>query len=988
MNAMKMKWIAVLWLAFAWTALGAYEYVWVDTNTGTYEPAKVEADQHNNVQAVTGRFTYLYVNGVQIGGTSTGGAVVVDSDSPISGLTPAVTNISGYREVNSSLMSGVGFWYSFTWADAGFVTDETGGRNSGVLLPTNRPTVWSDYAMGFSKAREDYVGQAGSSSLLDLGVNALMGFWIRLTSPLSGSNPLLLAGGPTNYFGIYADATNIMIKFQLAGVSHILTKAHTNQLHDGQWHRVVAAYRKLGLTGTTGAQMCVWIDGVGAVSNMACTNAFLSNNHRFLIGHSDVFSDNKYLDGALDDVFVLNSWPTEAAITNDYAIGRSMGRYEFAKGAPVAPTLLYPPNEGSVSSGTISRLTWLPSSLNTTYTLKIWEELFPVHNFKGFAVSEVEEHIYMVSSPGRLEVSRDWGDSWEGIGGTNSYTAVATTTNSDPQFSGDIAVAATARGASPNIWFRSGGFQDLRTVHTNSNYQWSDVALSTKGTAVVILAVAANAPIRKSENGGATWTSVGLTQQWSCVAMGTNYRHAIVGSSTGGVYGTKDAGVTWSNMESIGVSDVCFARHQVGSEWRAYACETNGLIYYAYNLANGFKPCTYSPTGIWSSISCSDDGIYVVAAKSNGSIHVSYNAGTNWTDASGEALGNPGTVENIQRVGMSPDGSYLVAGKDDGQLYTSGNYGGTWYGWSGTNVVVTTNSNYALDVGDDINRTNYWAVQASNTYGMSYSATNTFVISDAGFTYGLYTNFGLYCNMESNTDPVVYDRTDRMGRDNLFLVAQTVGGYSDRAVWLNTGDADYMNWREYLASGTNYGNAGSGSFSVGMWFNCDANLDAPVQVLVRDSDDVNPSAFGFQIRILPGSGLVAAQVGVWDHIAEEGPGSIRIMGYANNRYPAREWSHVVAVVELTAGGKRLTLKIYLNGVLTHLPGSMASETTSYFTLLTQWPLNFGKTDPLYTSGWMFQGGLDDIFIVDRALSELEVLELYNKNRSRAQQYDP
>lgn len=385
-----IKW-AALWIVMASTAMGAYEYVWVDTNTGVYKPARVQSDISNRVpywagyiavsnidanhrdllNVHTGRFEEIWLAGVRLG--STGGAVVV-SDTPVSGLTPTPSAFTPtYRTVNSDALHGNGFWYSFTESGT-YYADETSGNNSGVGLPTNRaPTVVS-YAATLSKISENYIGQSGSTGILSGVSDAAFGLWLKLTSPLTNNNPMLMAGGSSGLFGMWMDSSNVYVTVKSVAASASLTYAHTNELSDGAWHRLIATYKKTGIAGGTGADIALWLDGSVVSSGTEATNFFPVNSRKFLIGNSDGTNmGNAFIDGSMDDVFAISQIPSGLEITNDYSWGRSMSSKEFETLPPAAPILLAPASGASIWTGAVPvNLVWSDSSVATTQRVGLW----------------------------------------------------------------------------------------------------------------------------------------------------------------------------------------------------------------------------------------------------------------------------------------------------------------------------------------------------------------------------------------------------------------------------------------------------------------------------------------------------------------------------------------------------------------------------------------------------------------------------------------
>lgn len=372
---MKTARLAIMtWLGLELVTMAAYEYVWVDTNIGVYKPAWVESDQHSNVQATTGRFDVLWVGGAQITGTTTSTPSVDPEDGPVSSLTPSPSGLSfPLRSGIDSYYLDAKFWYSMTAnIDEQFTSDDTGNNNHGAGMPQERLPAWTNYALSFSRIDENYIAQSGATNILSGGTAGSLGLWIKLDSPLTNQTPLLMSGGRSNLFGLYADSTNIhSLYVGLDGAQARLAHTSSVALADGNWHRVVSTFEKTGPSGSETARHCLWIDDSLVASNLSETNFFLRNQRLFIGINSDGLpGTNGFIDGMIDDVFALSRALTGLEITNDFARGRSMMDSEWSKSKPATAYGISPANGSTIATSANQQVTWSASSVAEKYYIQ------------------------------------------------------------------------------------------------------------------------------------------------------------------------------------------------------------------------------------------------------------------------------------------------------------------------------------------------------------------------------------------------------------------------------------------------------------------------------------------------------------------------------------------------------------------------------------------------------------------------------------------
>jgi hypothetical protein len=146
----------------------------------------------------------------------------------------------------------------------------------------------------------------------------------------------------------------------------------------------------------------------------------------------------------------------------------------------------------------------------------------------------------------------------------------------------------------------------------------------------------------------------------------------------GPIYASTDSGLTW--METSAPSDLwtslaccadgtkLVAAAKLGNNWNG-ANVGDGLIYISTNSGASWIQAD-APADFWSSVACSADGRFMVAATS-GSIYVSVDSGQTWTLTTAPA-------NDWTSVACSADGTKLLAAAYIGLIYTSTNSGATW----------------------------------------------------------------------------------------------------------------------------------------------------------------------------------------------------------------------------------------------------------------------------------------------------------------------
>ena len=185
--------------------------------------------------------------------------------------------------------------------------------------------------------------------------------------------------------------------------------------------------------------------------------------------------------------------------------------------------------------------------------------------------------------------------------------------------------------------------------------------------------------IRKSTNGGATWTPTGLT--WTVAQNRTIRRLAIhptngnilLAATSDGVYRTADGGVTWQRILPISAYD---AEFQPNNGNIAYV--TTSQVLKSTNAGATFSPLTATCAGARYSIQVAPSRpstLYTLCASAPPSVQKSINGGTTWTTTTPPGVALYGYYDTVLAVSPVNPNNVYVAGFD---MKQSTDGGRTW----------------------------------------------------------------------------------------------------------------------------------------------------------------------------------------------------------------------------------------------------------------------------------------------------------------------
>lgn len=225
----------------------------------------------------------------------------------------------------------------------------------------------------------------------------------------------------------------------------------------------------------------------------------------------------------------------------------------------------------------------------------------------------------------------------------------------------------------------------------------------------------------KTAEGNASWLSFAATSDGKTM-ISTKGTNSAVRRST-------DGGATWSDMTTV-----------PAGAYNALAMSTdgknivignqNGTLYFSQNSGVTFNPTTAGNAGAgvggWYTAASSDDGKVIVAGDYNNALYVSKDSGSTWTkQVTPNASGVPSIGTWVSSY-VSSDGTKIFVGAKDGYIYkSSGN--GTW-----TKVAPTGTAS-----GE------YWALTGSGDGNTLYAGKmdgKVWKSTDAGATWSELTN--------------------------------------------------------------------------------------------------------------------------------------------------------------------------------------------------------------------------------------------------------
>lgn len=297
--------------------------------------------------------------------------------------------------------------------------------------------------------------------------------------------------------------------------------------------------------------------------------------------------------------------------------------------------------------------TWSPYPFVSPNTLNKWGTCSISHD--GVVILAGVYSLY--GNPGPVWRSTNSGTSWTNAIGSRNWAASAMSSSGQYQYIGSY-----SGPSSGGVLYKSSNYGASFTEITSATFglnwkNWSTISTSNNGSKVLVgcgdySAVSGRAFI--SSDYGVSWTTIPVNNvHIRCSAMSGWGDKLYLGSYNGRLYRSHDSGASWIEMQPAGA-------------------------------VNKY----------WNLLSCSEDGLRVIAGAQSGRLYCSADGGLTWAET--QPAGD--TSKNWINSAMSSDGKIVVVSDSDslGKLYYSSNGGSTWQIANAPTSIATTSSWLAL----------------------------------------------------------------------------------------------------------------------------------------------------------------------------------------------------------------------------------------------------------------------------------------------------
>ena len=210
---------------------------------------------------------------------------------------------------------------------------------------------------------------------------------------------------------------------------------------------------------------------------------------------------------------------------------------------------------------------------------------------------------------------------------------------------------------------------------SNSAMNWAAIASSADGM-VVLGAGRNNELLQVSIDSGLTWARRDTMRNWTSAAVTPGGSPLFAGTATGSIFSSWDKGTTWNLTDTLPGPVASLAIGHPGFATTPYllvAAVAGGKVYTSDSWGGSGTWVAHATNGNWSTVACSADGMFIVAAAYNGGMYRSYDFGVTWA----RMPLWPAVNRTWTSVALSSDGSKIVA-VEEAYLYISNDYGTTW----------------------------------------------------------------------------------------------------------------------------------------------------------------------------------------------------------------------------------------------------------------------------------------------------------------------
>lgn len=211
---------------------------------------------------------------------------------------------------------------------------------------------------------------------------------------------------------------------------------------------------------------------------------------------------------------------------------------------------------------------------------------------------------------------------------------------------------------------------------------------------------------RRSVNGGVTWIDAGTSRTWQRCAMSPNGTRVIASTNGQGVLYSSDSGANFTQSSYTTGFPSAMGLNALGHA--IFALPNTGL-FYSSNFGVNWAVAASSTPLVWSGCALAESGGYAYATVNSvgGSIYRSTTYGASgWTVIPNTNVGTWGLT-----ISCSQDGQYVVVGNKNGYVYVSKDFGVTFYAM---NTPAKQSFNNA-----SVSKNGQWMVVTAN--GMTYT---------------------------------------------------------------------------------------------------------------------------------------------------------------------------------------------------------------------------------------------------------------------------
>eukprot|EP01032_Pedospumella_encystans_P018957 gene18957-21566_t len=208
------------------------------------------------------------------------------------------------------------------------------------------------------------------------------------------------------------------------------------------------------------------------------------------------------------------------------------------------------------------------------------------------------------------------------------------------------------------------------TQSSVATHSWSSIASDLTGQ-YLVASEQTNGGLWTSVNYGTNWTMQFSIQNviWNRVVSDATGVYLAAAVQSGGIYTSRDAGMTWKETTAEKNAWYGLASDYTGQYLAAVVLSNR--IYTSYDYGDTWV-MTDSPDAQWTDITSDSTGQYLAAVAKGNVIFTSADNGTTWVQMDSPLL-------SWIAIASDASGRYLVAAASSGGIYTSTDYGVSWY---------------------------------------------------------------------------------------------------------------------------------------------------------------------------------------------------------------------------------------------------------------------------------------------------------------------